>query len=519
VSGSQTEGGAKVSLWTSGELKSEIKLDDECTSLNTQKTMGSCSGTWSLTLQPRLSGGEPVAGDIRKLAHVYQAVRPNNVISLGFQERGGIMLGLVDACFEGISYVGKRPSKTLTLRGRDFGKGLENDNIVFPSLTVEEQPAFLAAVAAAWGSDHPLLRQLPGCWGPSGRDVDQAKAFLAVGVDEVVEWVLSNTGTLMIPLLKTITGGSGRITDYMNLAESVNTWNDGRVYNDELTSFQGSIWGFLTSMLDLDFYEIFIDTLPAARDGGLPFPCLVIRPKPFDEAQTEFLPVEEQTGTTWEDLKTLLGPVGLAAAKQSNWEVPLERMFTSQLGWSDSDAYAFYLVTAVNELIGNAQQAQDGLIYPVVDTFIGGESGIKSMNARVSLVAADVGAKREGGMDYGDEIPTTVKEFRNRLINWNRMNSYFESGSISCAGNDHFRIGDPILLPWRESYMLPATLVGRAKGMRYYCSSVSQSWTLGGPYTSSLTLSRGHNSDMVQAFKQRVLLGAPPSNPSHLAVT
>ena len=63
---------------------------------------------------------------------------------------------------------------------------------------------------------------------------------------------------------------------------------------------------FIKNLVDADFYEVFITTIPV--DGeDLPGVSLVVRPKPFDEKGLDFVPVEESTGNTWEALVTLVG--------------------------------------------------------------------------------------------------------------------------------------------------------------------------------------------------------------------
>ena len=47
---------------------------------------------------------------------------------------------------------------------------------------------------------------------------------------------------------------------------TVTSWNDARVFSSSLTMYNGSFYGFIAAAVDLDFYEIFLDTRPA-RDG------------------------------------------------------------------------------------------------------------------------------------------------------------------------------------------------------------------------------------------------------------
>lgn len=511
-------GGPKVSLWTSGSIASEIVLDADVVGFQTNKTMGAASGTWSLDLFPRISHTYGAAGDIRRQSLLYQAIRPNNVVSIGFNERGGIMAGLVDRCRKVRVFSGGQVSYALRVSGRDFGKALEVDNITLSSVASPDAPAFISGITAAYGENHPLIKALLGTWGPLEAGVSREEAvntFLNRNVKDVVDWILQNAGTLVLPLLTECGVATGKIAEFIDTSFCVTTWNDGRLFNEGLQSYQGSIWGFIQAALDMDFYECWIDTIPFGR-SSLPQAVLIIRPKPFDEKALEFLPVTEDPGISWESLTTMLGDPTIDSAQgrqKEHWEIAEGDVTEEDLGFGDDDAYSFYQVTSQNELIGNEDGIKEGLIYPAIDTFNGKRFGNRAYNARLSLVAGDMAQKIASETDYDGELPPIIKEFRNRLVNWNRLNTYMENGSISVHGFDRFRVGDPIKLP----YALAPN--GFTTGMRFYCTGVSQSWRAGGPYTSGLTLVRGHNDEMVTAAKIEIATDTPPSSLTKIVET
>jgi hypothetical protein len=102
-----------------------------------------------------------------------------------------------------------------------------------------------------------------------------------------------------------------------------------------------------------------------------------------------------------------------------------------------------------------------------------------------------------------------VDDAARKQIQW--AQPWFEEGSITVRGHDRYRPGDPVLLSWVQACR------GSEMGMRYYCTSVSWSWTFGQPYTCTLRLVRGHNDGLIQELLASIAADAPASNPPHYA--
>lgn len=496
----------RVILWPDGQARGKLDVSADVIGFSYTKALQQPAGRWTLRLLPRQ--GKQGPAHISRTSDLERACRPNGVVSIGFDEPGGIVLGLIDSIRRTRSLAGGRAQVALELSGSDFGKVLASDHIVHASLTVKDTPKFSADVLAITGPEHALLAALAGVWGPAlGRD--GVPTFLGAKVQDVVDWLLKTGPSMQVPLLAAY-GGTGRLGESIAAAASVATWDDGRIWSESPHNFNGTYWNFLRSILDEDFYELFIDTVPRLLFGipqEIPTVQLTIRPKPFDEMASKFLQVSESPGITWDKLTTRID--GL-----KHWEIGEHEVLSEDLGISDADVFSYYLVTSEHELIGNPDGLKDGLLYPTVDLYALQRAGLRAYEGRLSLVSADIAAKQKGEADYDREVAAEIVEFRNRLFNWYRLAEYYEAGAITVAGRDRYRIGDPVLLPWR----MP--LRGDAPGVRFYVISTTHSWSIGAPYTTTLRLMRGHNaSTLLRANLELGAAGAKVANPNMVATT
>lgn len=472
-----------MAVWSGVLEAARVDISGDVIAFQTSKRLGQPAGTWSLTLLPRTAGGSSL-GDVRRAADLYSQLRPNQLVSIGYDEPGGIMLGLIDRIDRELTAVGDSATLSLVIRGRDLGKALVADNIVRATVTTVDAIEFKARVEAVLGKDHPLTIDVLGVWGPT--NPEGVPTFIGASVQDVIDFTLRRAGSMQIPVLAKATGGSGIPADYISTDFSVTTWNDGRIWSDGPVTQEGNLWSFLGSVLDADFYEIWLDSIP--NGSSLPNAQLIVRPRPFDEPDLDFAVVSDSTGLEWQDLKTMVN-------EEPYHDIPLDRVIRASLGVSDADAYAYYLVTAQHELIGNPDGLKEGLIYPLVDLYAARTFGTRAYRAALSLVAGDLTVKAAGDVDYDGDVHDAIHDARNRLLNWYRLNPYFETGSITVVGADVFRVGDPVHLPWATPQF------GSEAGMTYYCTGVTQAWEFGKPYTTTLELTRGHNAAMVREVK------------------
>jgi hypothetical protein len=502
----------KVYLWPDGKAAGRVDLSPFVNSFSYSKSIQEPVGNWSLSLLPSVGatlwGAAKGPSPLLRSTDLERMLRPNGVVSIGFEEPGGLCIGLIDRYSVSRSTGGTTAGTQISITGSDFGKVLARDHIVRASLTVPDELAFKTKILAAVGAENALINALPGTWGPLS--ADGVPTFLGQSVKDVIDWILKVGPSMTIPLLAA-TGGTGRLGDAIQTDGSVTSWNTDRIHSEAPNTFQGSIWDFIRSILDEDFYEVFVDSVPQTnffKPPEIPEIRLTVRPKPFDEFAIRPMPVFESPGITWESLKTRID-------NKQHHEIPAHELCGPvELENSDADVFSYYLVTADHELIGNPDGLKEGLFYPAVDLFALQRAGLRAYEGRLSLVSPDVSGKQRAEVDYDLEVGAQVVEFRNRLFNWYRLSEYFETGSITVAGRDRYRIGDPVFLPWRTPNR------GFSPGTRYYCVSTTHSWSVGRPYTTTLRLTRGHNSSSIaNALSEIATAGAAIANPTMLAST
>lgn len=523
----------KVMIWPDGTQASRLDLSAIVESFSTSKSIAAPAGTWTLRLLPSLDRG---SRSISMWSGLAQRIRPNAVVSIGWDYPGGIMFGLVTSVARARNRM-DAASDGLTLSGTDFGKLLISDSIVNAALTVQDYPQFVNALERV-APGNALANQLPGTFGPNR--ADGGHAFVQATVQEVADWILKTTTSVRIPMLAGLgSSDSSRVGDFMT-AYVPRSWNDGRIQSENLWSYQGTIWGFLNQIVDPDFYEVFVDSYPveAARRRGdtltpvnvavtkdlrdsaeftsdgvvvtgrrvpvgfrqsysvIPEVRLTIRPKPFDERMMEVLPTYGQSEMSWD---TLQPSTQVSDRRSEHHIIDESEVLSEQMSISDAEVYSYYLVMSEYDLMGNPVAASEGLAFPAIDLYALQRHGVRQYQARLSLLASDVTSKETADSGYTQRLSREVLEFRNRLYNWYYANEYMESGSLQVAGRDVFRVGDPVYLPWKHPLRGGLRSDARAsRGMRYYCVATQHSWSFGQPYTTTLSLTRGHNTDVLQ---------------------
>lgn len=492
---------AKCFVFPTGDPADRLDIGEIVVGFRAGRGVTGGDAEFTIDLLPRTSLDSTVA-DYRTVPFLYKAIRPMNVISLGVDEEGGIVLGFVKSIRRTTTYRGKQAGLGLRLICRDVAYAMTQDEVVHAYVAATKgdvQAAdFVDRIVAVFGEDHPLT--LWFIQAASAEDRDRPP-FIADSVESTLTWILTHAPSMQIPLFRTIFGGEGSLGDFMDTGLSVTTWNDARVFSNTLGEYTGNFWQYMSRVIDPDFYEMWVDYRPA--DTALPEILLIIRPKPFDEPILERTPLAEDPGITWISLRTMLDDL-------QYHEIEREEVFHEDIGRSDDSVAAFYLVTSTTQLIGSQLGERQGLSFPLFDTWAAKNFGMRSYRAGLALLAGDVDAKIAGTIDL-EQVRSDVHIFRDRLFNWHWAQSWFEEGSISVAGRDRYRPGDPVLLPW----VTPA--VGDEIGMRYYCPHVTWAWKFGEPYICQLRLVRGHNDGVIRAALEEIEADAPAGNPEHFA--
>lgn len=492
----------RVFVWVTDDRSDVYDLSAECVSFTADKGIQGGAGSWSVVLLPRDTPDHKQAANLNRYESIYQAIGPNTPISIGFDVPGGITFGFVSRVSRSRSRIGQRIRKTIKLSGMDMGKILVNDHIVKAFLTVNGERVFRSDVEEAFGPGHPLLMNLPGTWGPATGVGEQASnLFSGATLKDVADWILDACPSMRFPLLKgPFAGQTGEVREIISTVNVVGGWGDQRIYSETPRNFQGTIWGFLNSIVDSDFYEVRIDTKPR-DDDPIPEIHLILRPKPFDEPALDFAPVVEQSAG-WDGLTTFV------THPDKNHVIEERHVVSDDLGYGDSEALSYYLTTSQHALVGNEAMLEEGIFFPLLDLWAAGKFGMRSYQSGLTLIGGDVASKVDGVS--ADDVGGEVREFRNRLFNWYRLNPFFESGSMTVVGADHYRVGDPVLLPWATP-----SRGERADGVRFYCTGVTHRWSYGQHYLTTLRLERGHNDSMVETLKAEIKATAPTLNPQN----
>jgi hypothetical protein len=94
----------------------------------------------------------------------------------------------------------------------------------------------------------------------------------------------------------------------------------------------------------------------------------------------------------------------------------------------------------------------------------------------------------------GRDADTRTQWKQSRLRNWNRLNVYFENGSISFIGREAVRVGERVSLPDEAAK-------DGTRGLEGYIVSVDHSWGYGGKFETKIGVERCISEET----RQRVL--------------
>lgn len=457
----------------------------------------------------------------------WQQIETNDVVTLGFDTVGGIGFGFVSTVDLTTRYHGEAVERRVSLSGMMEAKPFTQDEVVKAALTAPELSEWYAALRATFGDEqHPLLVPLEGAWGPRTVDGEGQINNIMWGADigTFVRWVLDNTTSLRVPQL---TAAFGAEAADVYVVEGLTPWNNRRIWSFAPQTYQGNTWGFLRGSIDDPFYEIRADSRPIPG-SDVPQPVLVVRPRPYDDPLLTWAPIDEDEST---GLTRDSAPAFVPNAPGA-WRIDLKAVRQASLSRSDAEATSFYVVTSDHYVGGSADALAQGLFFPLVDLYAAQRYGLRPRRAAVSLVEANVVDKQQGGAGetttdsvsagaafdaladvvktVGEAAPSgslgrEIRNFRNRLFNWHRMEPEFLRGTIIVAGADEYRPGDYIECPWVEPHIGQAS---SSDPVRFYVHAITWDWSMGGEYTCNMQLIRGYNSSMVTAFRNQITLAA-----------
>lgn len=498
----------RVYLWAKESIALKMDVSEDVIAFQCSKGLTDSrgfygpAGTFSVTLMPRTSVATRGSSGMLEPTHAYKLAQPQSVISIGYDQDGGVMLGLVDAVEESFLFEGPQVGRTVTIRGRDMGKSLEMDNIFRAPVNEGDVPQFVADLKAELGEDFPFINDGLELY---ETDDDKHISFMLQSLQDIVDWILDRMPGMQIPILaqafgRDQDGDTDRIRTWLDTSRCILSWDDERVYSDMAVTPQGSIINFIQSFLDPDFYELWVDSKPI-EGSPIPQPFLMLRPRPFDD-EPYIVSVGEYPGIGWANITNLVDgadrhEIGIGECKSANFSR------------SDAEVISVYQVTSANELGSGDDSLKQGLAFPLVDTWALNRFGCRAYTPSISLVSGDptFTAMRGRGDFLNATIPRLIEK-RNRLFNWYRLNPFYERAQITVHGKDSYRIGEKVFLPWRQD-----VYTGTA-GMEYYCTGVQHQFQTGVGYSCSLTLERGHNSAMVVDRMQYIRQQSRPYVPN-----
>jgi len=498
-SGTTFESGAPhVTVWTGFDGLRKMEIGGDGLRLSTSKSISGTTGQFTLELLPRDGIGlteKAIRSGAERLPLYLSAIAPNTPISIGFEREGGVMLGLVRSCDWTTFAVGDKLQDGITITGTDFGHMLD-DHILQMQVSTADHARWTEAIKSVLGPDAPILKELVGAEGPVNAAGE--RSLEGVTVQAVAEYCLKRVAGMRVPVLRQAFGGRGYIGDFTEVRAS--SFDGDLVYKTGLFTQETTVSGYLQEILDKDFYEFRMDTLPpdAAKGRNVARPVLVIRPKPFDEEAFQNVslwpPTPRTSVSSWERLTTMLD-------KDRHHQVDRGHVVGQvRLGRSRDEAFSFYTVQNNNELGFTSSNASSGAAFPLYDLYNGTRFITQRYDSRCSQVAADPKKK-----SFESLIGQSLGVRRNRLHCWYRANPDFVTGSLRVRGKDSYRVGDPVWIPW-----LPDPLTGRP-GIRAYCTAVNHEWSFGGGYACTLSLSRGHGPGFWEQHVRQVKSAMPLS--------
>jgi hypothetical protein len=532
-------------------------LSDYVLTLHTHKTLSSAAGTWEVQLVPFPQEGGHGVTSANWESYIYQTIRPMDAVTLGVNcvdQAGNVrdqifMFGFVDSVYKTKSTYGDRVQRGITVRGRDATKLFIEDQVAnAPELATDERITDEKALGAKRAQFLDFIRGMVG-------KGDKAKnVFIGSNPPEAIKWVLDYMPAMRIALPYK----SGLSEPHEIFKVALSAYADDTIFDEQMNMYAGTVMNYFAQLIDPMFYELWIDTLPAdspLNDSGHDRPIMICRPKPYDhryEVDSWAHPIrydamryDPATGTTgivlnalptWE---ALTSPITGEAATIHEWEI-LEK----GLGVSDEEVFTMYKLFGSKDPIAVSTVGKYGFYFPLLDTLTTQVYGLRELQGQSRMIgfagdwvqrtqsnpkivdsykighgAFNIPLIKQGplvltfeqvqdiirGEIYGDMNTTGVADFltrekRDRLWRWNRYNHILESGTATVMGRQIF-VGTKVILP--EETPRPSDHLKNRNtyaGMEFYCTGVEQSYSYGSPWTTRLTLPRGHNPQALQDY-------------------
>ncbi len=393
--------------------------------------------------------------------------------------------------------------------------------------------------------------------GMVGKGDNAKNVFIGSNPPEAIKWVLDYMPAMRIALPYK----SGLSEPHEIFKVSLSAYADDTIFDEQMNMYAGTVMNYFAQLIDPMFYELWIDTLPGdspLNEGGhgQDRPIIICRPKPYDHKYEvdswehplrydamRYDPASGTTGIvlnalpTWEELTS---PITGERVHDPMSEEILEK----GLGVSDEEVFTMYKLFGSKDPIAVSTIGKYGFYFPLLDTLMTQVYGLRELQGQSRMIgfagdwvqrtqsnpkivdsykighgAFNIPLIKQGpmvltfeqvqdiirGEIYGDMNTTGVADFltrekRDRLWRWNRYNHILESGTATVMGRQIF-VGTKVILP--EETPRPSDHLKNRNtyaGMEFYCTGVEQSYSYGSPWTTRLTLPRGHNPQALQDY-------------------
>lgn len=530
-----------ITLLTDSTSIIEEALNDYVTSVTTTKNIDTPAGSFSIALSPTAYKKIPVTN--RNLFELFRGhIQPGDLIAIGFNSKFSF-LGVVDT----ITSSRTAMNKSLTINGRCFASVFTDDFVWKPTAnpTLEKHKDFINAHRA-------LLFYTSGTnWLLEAQISNKSPV-------ELIKYIAQNFSTMNANIY--VTNDNTSVIYDKNIRTLKDFWvfddifaipNDRVLETQALMTFgygsPGSVWDMMKKCTDPSFYELFVDYKPYTLKNGAEIyyntdndpnsggystenphgAWLRHRPKPFDRLDdviTTFsrdvfdddanivggsvIPDENGDTCMYPPLKTIEGTIGSftdninSKYQDFSWdnlktfvegkpyhEILDENIIRRDYSRTRSQVYTIIGCSPRGLPFGNLPAMAGILREPWFD-----KKGILKYGVRPLTISALLGMTDFNGkyLDVKNYMPK-IAMLSSRMKNWLRPSILFESGSVVIPGDDTIRIGDRMYLSDTES------LTGKI-GLMAYIEQVSNSWVIGGTYTTTIGFSRGINDCDLETF-------------------
>ena len=386
----------------------ELTASQSCLAFQIEKDLYQPAGTFRLDLIPTAFLNLRNEKSVRGLLEIwFDILLPNDIVKISIWDPSDrkyrlVMIGLIDKVQETVSILRGKPTRTLTVVGRDFGKLFITSSILYvPQAALNLPPSkFKGYVEKAFFGGTVLYLK---------------KAFNTGRPSEMIRAVLE---TFFYPLFKFADGST--LYDWLWLE----FWPDADEFIiNEFTSYgdyNGTFWNFFQQIANPPFYEMFI--WPVDVFGG--YSVLTLRQTPW-------------TKKKWQELDTI--------------EIDSERWIRqTYYERSDTDIWTCWSGVLSNTIMPNVWHAVPPEFH---DGFLE-RFGFRFMKINTPLIR-----QKEWNYQHDrEEALSWAKIWRDKLYEFYKFAPYFIRGNIVLVGTPKPQIGmKAITYDGKEFYITKVT--------------------------------------------------------------